>query len=110
MPYQNKAALLVRPVGGLCAGSARPLCAYRLAERTRARYAAVHESLAPGLSRAAVSRELNLDIQTVRRFANAACAEELLGKAEHRATRLDPSIDLVNQRWNQGVTSAEGPA
>lgn len=38
----------------------------RLAERTRARYAAVHESLARGLSRAAVSRELNLDIQTVR--------------------------------------------
>jgi transposase len=67
----------------------------------------VHESLARGLSRAAVSRELNLDIQTVRRFASAACAEELLGKAEHRATRLDPYIDLVNQRWNEGVTSAE---
>jgi transposase len=51
--------------------------------------------------------ELNLDIQTVRRFANAACAEELLGKAEHRSTRLDPCIDLVNRRWNEGVTSAE---
>ena len=81
--------------------------AYRLAGRTRRRYAAVHESLARGLSRTAVSRELNLDIQTVRRFANAACAEELLGKGEHRATRLDPYIDLVNQRWNEGVTSAE---
>jgi transposase len=79
----------------------------RLAERTRARYAAVHESLARGLSRAAVSRELNLDIQTVRRFANATCAEELLGKAEHRSTKLDPYLDLVNQRWNEGVTSAE---
>jgi hypothetical protein len=80
---------------------------YRLAERTRARYAEVHESLARGLSRSAVSRELNLDIQTVRRFANATCAEELLGKAEHRATKLDPYIDLVNQRWNEGVTNAE---
>jgi hypothetical protein len=80
---------------------------YRLAGRTRARYAAVHECLARGLSRTAVSRELNLDIQTVRRFANACCAEELLGKAEHRATTLDPFIDLVNQRWNEGVTSAE---
>jgi transposase len=79
---------------------------YRLAERTRARYAAVHGSLARGLSRSAVSRELNLDIQTVRRFANATCAEELLGKAEHRPTRLDPYIDLVNQRWNEGVTNA----
>jgi transposase len=87
--------------------AALPGRTYRLAGRTRARYAAVHESLARGLSRSAVSRELNLDIQTVRRFANAACAEELLGKAEHRPTRLDPYIDLVNQRWNEGVTSAE---
>jgi transposase len=87
--------------------AAPPGRTYRLAERTRTRYAEVQECLARGLSRAAVSRELNLDIQTVRRFANAACAEELLGKAEHRATKLDPFIDLVNQRWNEGVTSAE---
>jgi hypothetical protein len=80
---------------------------YRLAERTRTRYAEVQECLARGLSRSAVSRELNLDIQTVRRFANATCAEELLGKAGHRLTKLDPFIDLVNQRWNEGVTSAE---
>jgi hypothetical protein len=53
-----------------------------------------------GLSRAAVARELNLDIQTVWRFPNAACAEELLGKVERRSTKLDPFIDLVNQRWN----------
>jgi transposase len=79
----------------------------RLAGRTRARYAEVQECLARGLSRAAVARELNLDIQTVRRFANATCAQELPGKAEHRSTKLDPFIDLVNQRWNQGVTNAE---
>jgi hypothetical protein len=36
-----------------------------------------------------------------RRFANATCAEELLGKAEQRLTRLDPYIDLVNQRWKE---------
>jgi len=87
--------------------AAPPGRTYRLAERTRTRYAEVQECLARGLSRSAVSRELNLDIQTVRRFANAKCAEELLGKAEHRATRLAPYIDLVNQRWNEGVTSAE---
>jgi transposase len=82
----------------------------RLAERTRMRYAEVQECLTRGLSRSAVSRELNLDIQTVRRFANASCAEELLGKAEHRSTKLDPFIDLVNQRWNEGVTNAEAIA
>lgn len=62
--------------------------------------------MARGLSRTAAARELNLDIQTVRRFANAGSAEELLSRAEHRVTRLDPFIDLVNQRWNEGVTSA----
>lgn len=79
---------------------------YRLAERTRARFAAVYECLDQGLSRAAVSRQLNLNVQTVRRFAAATSVEELLGKAEHRVTRLGPFIDLVNQRWNEGITNA----
>jgi hypothetical protein len=87
--------------------AAPPGRAYRLAGRIRTRYAEVRECLARGLSRAAVSPEPNHDIQTARRFANATCAEELLGRAEHRATRLDPSIDLANQRWNEGVTRAE---
>ena len=87
--------------------AAPPGRAYRLAERTRTRHAEVQACLARGLSRAAAARELNLDIQTVRRFANAACAEDLLGTAEHRPTNLDPYLDLVNQRWNEGVTSAE---
>jgi hypothetical protein len=87
--------------------AAPPGRTYRLAERTRARYAEVQECLARGLSRAAAARELNLDIQTVRRFANATCAEELPGKAEHCSTKLDPFTGLVKQRWNEGVTSAE---
>jgi transposase len=79
---------------------------YRLAERTRMRYAEVQECLARGLSRAATAQELNPGIQTVRRFANATCAEELPGKAEHRLTRPGPYIDLAGQRWNEGVTNA----
>ena len=79
----------------------------RLAERTHKRYTEVQECLALGMSRSAVSRELKLDIQTVRRFANAGSVEELLDKAERRATKLDPYTDLVNPRWNEGVTSAE---
>jgi transposase len=79
---------------------------YRLATRTRARHGAVHGLLAQGLSRNAVAKELNLTIHTVRRFANAANPEELLGKAEHRPARLDPYLDLVNQRWNEGVATA----
>ncbi|MFD7479945.1 ISL3 family transposase [Streptomyces sp. NPDC059837] len=80
---------------------------YPLAARTRQRYADVQECLARGLSRAAVGRELNLDIQTVRRFADATTVEELLAKAEHRASQLDPWRDVVNQCWNAGVTNAQ---
>jgi transposase len=102
-PAGPEPAALVPAAGSV----APPKRARRLAERTRTRYAEVHECLTRGLSRAAAARELNLDIQTVRRFANATCAEELLGKAGHRSTKLDPFIDLVNQRWNQGLTNAE---
>ena len=42
----------------------------------------------------------------MRRFADAADVEELLAKAEHRPTKLDPYIDLVNRRWNEGVDTA----
>jgi hypothetical protein len=100
---QEPPALVSLPAAEAAAPRGR---ARRLAGRTRARYAEVQECLARGLSRSAVSRELNLDIQTVRRFANATCVEELLGKAEHRSTKLDPYLDLVNQRWNEGVTNA----
>jgi transposase len=79
---------------------------YPLATRTRTRHAAVHELLARGHSRNAVARELNLHILTVRRFADAAGVEQLLAKAEQRPTKLDPYIDLVNQRWNEGVDTA----
>jgi hypothetical protein len=67
--------------------AAPPGRTYRLAERTRARYAEVHERPDRGLSRAAVSRELNLDIQAVRRFANATCAEELLRASSSASDR-----------------------
>jgi hypothetical protein len=90
----------------LAEGAAPPGRTYRLAGRTRTRYAGVQERLARGLSRAAIARDLNPGIQTVRRFANATCAEELPGKAERRSTKLDPFTDVVNQRWNEGVTSA----
>lgn len=78
----------------------------RLVTRTRQRYTDVQDLLAAGLPRAAISRELNLDIQTVRRFANAASLGELLVKAENRTTNLDPFLDQVNRMWNQGITNA----
>ena len=62
----------------------------RIVTRTRERFTAVQALVAAGRSRSAISRELNLDIQTVRRFANAATVEELLAKCENRSSKIDP--------------------
>lgn len=66
----------------------------------------VHVRLAAGLSISAISRKLNLDRQTVRRFANAACVEELLVMAQNRTSILDGFTDAVGQLWNSGLCDA----
>ena len=80
-----------------------PVPERRLVTRTRERFAQIHSRLDAGLSRSAISRELNLDIQTVRRFASATCIEELLVKAENRATKVDEFTDVVGEMWNSGL-------
>jgi hypothetical protein len=74
--------------------------------RTRQRHADVQALLAEGLSRAAVSRRLGLDIQTVRRFADAASVEPLLVKTIERASRIDPYKEHLHRQWNSGLTDA----
>jgi transposase len=78
----------------------------RLVTRTRERHAAVHELLAAGQSQAAAARLLSLDPATVRRFARAASADELLVKATSRQTSLDPFKPWLRQRYNEGLTDA----
>jgi transposase len=51
----------------------------RIASRTRERYAAVHALLDDGLGIRAIAERLGLARGTVRRFARASTAEELLG-------------------------------
>jgi hypothetical protein len=89
-----------------CRSQRRTLRGRQLDAGARSRRAAVHELLARGLSRDAVAGELNVYIHTVRRFADAERAEEPSAKAECRSARLDLFMDLVNQRWNEGVATA----
>jgi transposase len=63
----------------------------RLAARTLARHAAVHELFDTGRSIAAISRQLHLDPHTVRRFARAADVQDLLTHAGTRGSVLDPT-------------------
>jgi transposase len=77
-----------------------------LVKRTRDRYAAVQALRAQGQGIKPIMRELGLAKETVRKFARAASAEELL--ARPRAGRpgiLDAHKPYLHQRWNAGCTN-----
>ena len=78
-------------------GRERPLAA-----RTRARYADIRARLAAGHSQAEISRATGLARPTVRRFARAGSAEELLGGTA-RGSRLDEFKPYLCRRWNEGA-------
>ncbi|GLZ02481.1 transposase [Actinoplanes sp. NBRC 103695] len=75
----------------------------RLVTRTKERYREVQQLLADGASRAEVGRRLGLDIQTVRRFADATSTEQLLANTR-RESLIDPYKAHLHQRWNDGCT------
>lgn len=77
----------------------------RLAIRTRERYTAIHQLLAGGASRAEVSRQLDLDPHTVRRFADATTVDDLLVHTR-RDSLIDTFKPYLNDRFNQGCTDA----
>jgi transposase len=78
----------------------------RLVQRTRQRYEAVQALLAAGKGIKPAARELGLSTPTVRRFARAASAEDLLASARsRRPSVLDEFKPYLHQRWNAGCTS-----
>jgi transposase len=77
-----------------------------LVRRTRERYEAVHALRAQGKGIKPIMRELGLAKETVRRFARAASAEDLLAKARgRRPSVLDEFKPYLHQRWNAGHTN-----
>jgi transposase len=78
----------------------------RLVARTRERHAEIRGRLDAGESLSAISRATGLDRKTVQRFARAGSADELLGKATSRESKLDQFKPYLHQRWNEGVTDA----
>jgi transposase len=77
-----------------------------LVSRTLERHAAVHELLQAGRSQREAAEILGLSRNTVDRFAREPGASRLLVKATSRESRLDPFKAYINQRWNEGITSA----
>ena len=73
---------------------------------TRQRHAEVHALLERGMSLHAISKVLQLQRNTVRRYARAATAEEMLTQNPRRGSQLDPFTDYLAMRWNQECTNA----
>lgn len=77
-----------------------------LAARTRTRHAQVHAALGRGLTITEISRTLRLERKTVRRYATAATADELIGGTRlSRPGLLGPHQAYLRQRWDEGIRS-----
>ncbi|WP_334028727.1 ISL3 family transposase [Nocardia terpenica] len=83
-----------------------PVVDGRRAELTRQRWAEVHALWDKGIGHTAICRALNLDDKTVRRYARAASAEELLTQSPQRGSALDAHTVYLAERWQQGCTNA----
>jgi transposase len=77
-----------------------------LVSRTLERHAAVHDLLRAGRSQREAAEILGLSRNTVNRFAREPDPARLLVKATSRENKLDPFKTYINQRWNEGLTSA----
>jgi transposase len=78
----------------------------RRAELTRQRHVEVHTLWDKGIGTTAICKALNIDAKTVRRYARAATAEELLTELARRDHELDAHTAYLTQRWQQGCTNA----
>jgi transposase len=86
----------------------QPEPAGKFAERARRHHAIVHELLAEGQPIRTIARQLGWGRHTVQRYARAATWQELAdGKwRTGRSSKLDPFKPHLQQRWEQGCTSA----
>jgi len=78
-----------------------------LAARTRQRHAQIQALKARGMTITAITGHTGLARQTVRRFARAATADELLAPAGRgRPSLLDDYQPYLRQRWDEGCANA----
>jgi transposase len=79
----------------------------RLTIRTRERHAAVHELHAKGLTISGISRQLNVDRRTVRRFVHATDSRELLATSRMAGSTLFSGHEpYLRERFAAGCTDA----
>lgn len=71
------------------------------AQRTRTRHKAVHALLSQGASHGQIMRQLHLSRNTVKRYAAAERAEQLIHGPKYSTTLVDPFRDYLRQRCAQ---------
>lgn len=78
----------------------------RRVDNARRRHAAVHEMFDKGLAIQVIAEKLKMDRKTVRKYARAATAEDLLVQARDRGRMLQPWAGYLGMRWRQGCTDS----
>ncbi|WP_329792523.1 transposase [Lentzea sp. DG1S-22] len=81
-----------------------------VAARTRERFTAVHDLLAQGAGLLECARRLGWVLHTVKRYARAKRAEDLLRPPRYGACLVDSHRDLVRQRLAEKVPVTRIPA
>ncbi|MFM9452044.1 ISL3 family transposase [Streptomyces europaeiscabiei] len=77
------------------------------ARHARRLFEAVHALTDTGRSYSSAARELGLDRRTVRKYARARTWHEVVRRPPRRPSTLDPYLDYLQQRWDEGEHSAK---
>jgi transposase len=83
---------------GNCWRTGPPSLARAIDERTRSRHAAVHELLDQGVGLLECARRLGWALNTVKRYARAATADQLRRPPRYGRTLVDPYRDHLRNR------------
>lgn len=70
-------------------------------------FRAVQALTRTGRSHSSVARELGLDCRRVGKYARARTWQEVMRRPPRKPSALDPYLDYLQQRWDEGQHSAE---
>ncbi|MFF9345390.1 ISL3 family transposase [Streptomyces sp. NPDC014773] len=79
----------------------------RAARHARRLFEAVEALTRTGRSHSSVARELGLDRRTVGKYARARTWQEVIRRPPRKPSSLDPYLDYLQQRWDEGQHSAK---
>uniref|UniRef100_UPI002F911FBA ISL3 family transposase n=1 Tax=Streptomyces sp. NBC_01562 TaxID=2975879 RepID=UPI002F911FBA len=79
----------------------------RAGRHARRLFEAVQALSRTGRSHRSVARELGLDRRTVGKYARARTWQEVMRRPPRKPSALDPYLDYLQQRWDEGQHSAK---